>query len=432
MTEYSPGFVRPWHGKWQGNVGYRESPEDRWKQKAKNLKLYHEADPEHPGQMREVMLPEPTGRITKKMTDEAEKALKEWRDELIGMKGRAGDSKTTVAQYVTHYLDTLESNRLVEPSTLGVYRDMQKTIARYDIGFIKIDDLKAEDAEAWISQLVEDGRAHSSIRKSFNVLHAAVKHAVSTGHMGYDSISSVKTPKIVNKEPNSLDDEMRAKLVSYLDIAGTSASNVGFSLALYTGMREGEICGLRWRDVDLEERVIHVRNVIAHRGNACYEKEPKTRSGRRDIPFSEELVAELRLRRGICMEECSEAGVPFSKDMYVIGHLGDGAGRYMHPHVLWRDWKAVARSLGLKGIQGKVPTFHDLRHTYATVATHLRGTDLKSVQMNLGHASIKTTVDIYASDNPEARRAIADATVDAIREVPKEAEVFALCTGTGD
>lgn len=75
-----------------------------------------------------------------------------------------------------------------------------------------------------------------------------------------------------------------------------------------------------------------------------------------------------------------------------------------------------------------MPTFHDLRHTYATVATHLPGTDLKGVQMNLGHASIKTTVDIYASDDSEARRAIADATAEAIRQSPGEATFAALAS----
>lgn len=424
MAEYSPGTVRVWHGKWQAMINVRDKPTDKWKRKTKVLTCYHQVDADRPGRLIEVSLPEPKGRMSKAMIKEAERALKEWRDELLGAAGCLSGGKATVSEYVSHYLDTLDSNKLVEASTLGVYRQLLKVISRYDIGSVRLDDLRAEDAEAWISQLVEDGRAHSSIRKMFNVLHAAVKHAVGTKRLATDPIATVKTPKIELKDPNSLDAEMRSRLVSYLDIAGLAASNVGFSLALYTGMREGEICGLRWCDVDLDDCLIHVRNVIAHNGNDCYEKVPKTRNGKRDIPISEELSQLLRLRLAACKQECGEAGVRFSDRMYVVGTVGEGNGKWMHPHLLWREWKAVAKSLGLKGGQGKTPTFHDLRHTNATVATHIPGTDLKGVQVNLGHASIKTTVDVYASDDPEARRTVACATADAIRRAKGEANPF--------
>lgn len=431
MTEYSPGTIKIWHNKWQGHINYRVSPDDSWHKKAKVLTAYHEADPSHPGRVREVKLPAPTGRISKKMEDDARLALKEWRDELVGTPARLGDEKTTVAAYVEHYIDVLENTEAVEASTLGVYRQMLKTIKNYDIGAIKLDDLEAEDAEKWIADLLADDRARSSIRKAFNLIHAAVKHAVSSKRLHGDPLASVRTPKLVNKEPNSLDDAMRAKLVSYLDITGPTTPNVGYALALYTGMREGEICGLRWRDVDLKNRVIHVRNVIAHDGPKCYEKEPKTKNGRRDIPFNEDLAKTISARLAAARLECEEAGVELAPDMYVIGSVDDGRGKYMHPHTLWQGWKANATSLGLKGVRGKTPSFHDLRHTYATVAAHLPGADLKGVQMNLGHASIKTTMDIYASDNPEARRAVAMATADAIREIPEGAKVIRLAEAQG-
>ena len=180
---------------------------------------------------------------------------------------------------------------------------------------------------------------------------------------------------------------MQAKLVSYLDGAGPTAANVGYALALYTGMREGEICGLRWRDVDLDAGIIHVRNVIVHDGPTCYEKEPKTKNGRRDIPITNDLARTIQFRLSDAEKKYKEVGIELKPNMYVVGTVADGAGKWMNPHRLWQDWKAVAKSLGLKGTQDKVPTFHGLRHTYATVAAHIPGTDLKSIQMNLGHAA---------------------------------------------
>ena len=149
--------------------------------------------------MREVPLPAPTGRISKMMKDNAKKALREWRNELIGSPKRMSSDSTTIAKYVKHYISVLEANKIVEASTLGCYREMLKTIERYDIGSIKLNDLSAEDAETWISQLLADNRARSSIRKSFNVLHAAVKHAVSSKRLHADPLGCIKTPKLENK-----------------------------------------------------------------------------------------------------------------------------------------------------------------------------------------------------------------------------------------
>ena len=97
--------------------------------------------------MREVPLPAPTGRISKMMKDNAKKALREWRNELIGSPKRMSSDSTTIAKYVKHYISVLEANKIVEASTLGCYREMLKTIERYDIGSIKLNDLSAEDAE---------------------------------------------------------------------------------------------------------------------------------------------------------------------------------------------------------------------------------------------------------------------------------------------
>ena len=428
MAEISGGSVRVWHGKWQGMVNVRESPDDTWKRKTKNLTCYHEPDPRRPGQTIEVPLPDPKGRVTKAMTREAEKALDEWRADLIENNGRIARKRSTVAEYVEGYIDTLETNQLVEKSTVVVYRSMLKVIKGSCIGMIALDDLLAEDAEQFINEMVADGRAISSVRKTYNVLHGAIKHAVTTRRLPYDPISGVRTPKLPAKDPNSLDQESLATLVNYLDIAGVNANNTGFALALYTGMREGEVCGLRWQDVDLEDCVIHIRQTIARKESGFYIKEPKTRNSKRDIPFSEDLQAILMKRFNQVLKECAQAGIAFSGTMYVIGEIGDGTGTYKHPTLLWREWKAVAKSLNLKGMQGKVPTFHDLRHTYATVAAHLPGTDLTSVQRNLGHASIRTTIDIYANDNTESRRLVANDTAAAMRRAKGGARVLKLHT----
>lgn len=422
MKEFSTGSVRVHKGKWQGLINYRDSPDDSWHQISKNLKCYHQPHPTLPNTTVEVTLAAPKGRVTKAMKEAAMLALKEWRDELLAANGICVRTDYTVAGYIDHYLDVQERGQFLERSTIADYRKQAKLIAGRNIGNVKLAELTYEDAESFIAELVEDGYAPTRIRRVYNVLHPAVKHAVKSHILKFDPIASVKTPTIKYKDPNSLDDESRAKLVAYLDVAGATPVNVGIALALYTGMREGEICGLRWRDVDLENRIIHVRTSIAHDRNTCYEKQPKTRAGIRDIPYSEDVERFLMNRLNSVRKDSRAAYLPFDKDWFVIGEIGDGTGTFMNPHDLWHDWKALVKSLGLVGTQGKAPTFHDLRHTNATVATHMPNTDLKSVQLNLGHSSIKTTLDIYASDNPESRRGIAEKTSAAIRSVPKASQ----------
>jgi integrase len=238
----------------------------------------------------------------------------------------------------------------------------------------------------------------------------------------------VKLPKIPKKEPNALDAAQRARLVSFLDIAAPSPVNLGIRLALFTGMREGEICGLQWKNVDLESGVIRVRTVIGRDGGKTYVKEPKTGGSRRDIPVSDSIIEALKTQRTEMVRQCLEGGIPFSNDLYVLGRV-DGIN--LAPHALWEAWKAIAASLGLVGTQGRVPTFHDLRHTFATAAIS-EGVDVKSVSSILGHTNAAMTLNIYASADPDAKRRAAETVSEAMERKPKDATIIRLKTGTDD
>ena len=123
--------------------------------------------------------------------------------------------------------------------------------------------------------------------------------------MPYNPLGAVKVPKLKRDEPNALDMNQRAKLLAYLDIAGATPINIAVRMALLTGMREGELCGLRWKDVDLKAGVLHVRNVIGRDGGKSYEKEPKTGGSRRDwaasaygAPDLEAVKEQVLMERG--------------------------------------------------------------------------------------------------------------------------------------
>lgn len=403
FTHYTSASIRKRKGKgWQGILKYKDE-DNKWKSK---YKTFSDAE----------------------LKREATAALAEWREqEERAWHETRGDVRvlaSTVAEYVEHHIETLEKTESAAKSTTTGYRFMLAHIKSDPIGGVSIDELTAEDAERWIGNMLSSGKSAATVRKAFNVLHVAVRHAVEVHRLPYDPLSAVKRPKLPKKEPNSLDTMQRARLVSYLDATGCSPVNVAISIALYTGMREGEVCGLRWADVDFKTKTLHIRRTIARDGSRTYVKEPKTVRSMRNIPIDQSLSDLLATRKETVNAECTMAGIKFSEDMYVVGGIGDGvAYAYMDPHLLWQSWKAIAKSLDLKGTQGKVPTFHDLRHTYATAAI-ANGADVKSVQGLLGHASAKTTLDIYAGNDDEAMRKAAESTAAAMREMPEGAKTF--------
>lgn len=219
-THYTSASVRKRKGKgWQGILKYKDA-DNTWKSKYKTF-----SDIE--------------------LKRDATAALADWRQQeetaWHETHGNARVQAATVAEYVEHHTDMLEKTGSAAKSTITGYRFMLAHIKADPIGGVSLDDLNAEDAERWIAHMLSDGKSPATVRKAYNVLHVAVRHAVEVHRLPYDPIAGVKRPKLPKREPNSLDAAQRAKLVSYLDATGSSPVNVAISLALYTGMREGEV-----------------------------------------------------------------------------------------------------------------------------------------------------------------------------------------------
>lgn len=360
---------------------------------------------------------------------EAEKELEAWREEMesqaqFDLKGYT--KARTVSEFVGQYIDTLEYSQSIAASTVYDYRKQLKHIAAQFEDTL-VGDIDPDMVQAWINGLLKDGLHPSTVKKILNLLKAAYKDAVNKRAIPYSPIAAVKAPKVQRKEPNALTKEAIGRLISYLDIAAETPNNLAIRLALVTGMRESEVCGLQWRNVDLKARTLHVRTVIGSDGSKTYVKDPKTTSSRRDIPLDEQMTALLKRRRIDMAEQCMEAGIPMNPELYVFGSI-DGA--YLHPHALWSYWRTISSSLGLIGTEGKAPVFHDLRHTFATTAI-ASGTDVKSVSSIMGHSNAAMTLNIYATADAEAKRNAMENVSRVINEVPKDAEILSLKrTGT--
>lgn len=184
-------------------------------------------------------------------------------------------------------------------------------------------------------------------------------------------------------------------------------------LALLTGMRRGELLGLRWADVDLEGGALHVQQTAQRiLGQGIIFRQPKTRLSRRSIALSPDAVAVLRQHRRRQAEARLLAGSAYGDRDLVFA---TGLGTPVEPGNLRRAWVGIARAAGVPGLR-----IHDLRHAHATLMLS-QGVHPKVVSERLGHASVNITLDTYSHVLPGLQEAAA-VSLDTILAEPTIAE----------
>ena len=238
------------------------------------------------------------------------------------------------------------------------------------------------------------GYAPRSVSKPFGLLRQAMNHAIALDLIYKNPCDYCKPPKIKRKKLQVLNREERTRMFKIAQAAEPSPLALAVELALTTGMRRGEICGLRWSDIG--ECEVTVNRAISLDCGKVYEKDPKTEGSRRTIPLTKRLYAVLRAIEKDKQYVSRELDVPFS-DPFVLG-TPDPDSRPYHPTQLTRDFHAFCKMNGFD------LTFHDLRHTFATMMI-AGGTDVRTVASYLGHSNVAMTLNTYAEVDPDAKRA---------------------------
>lgn len=359
----------------------------------------------------------------------AEEYAAAWARKLnISDKGTSNGATMTLYAYCRAHYATLQAMGHIEGRTAAGYKTSLNYLDQY-FGEKKIGEITTAEVESFIQWLTERGLSNNTIKKTFNVLHHCVRQAVAVRDIEWDYCAAIKPPKRQLPPPNPLDEPSRKKLLFMLENLEKTPYVVACYLAYYTGMRRGEICGLRWCDVELTpgSEYINVRQAVSIEEGGTYVKLPKTNKERR-IPIPASLAAILKERRAGLLEDCMLCGISFEPAMYVCG---DVEGHYLHPSPLSKWWQQHAKEWGLMGTQKRRPVFHDLRHTFATIA--VRATDPKTAQDILGHADINMTMryaDTTTEQLEKARNPLASALGESkdtgakVEEFPRKAANF--------
>ena len=357
------------------------------------------------------------------------KALAEdWRHEENVKAMTQGDTATvdpakTVGEYMQEYVDALRESGSLEHSTIVGYGTSLAYIKR-ELSEAPLVSLTSARVQRFVNALNKDGYSSSTVRKAYMLLNQGMDQAVRDGYLAKSPCDrkAVRLPKKGFHKPNALDEPGRANVLKILGGLERTPGVVAAYIALYTGMRQGEIAGLRWRAVNFDAGDIHVCEAIAVSGEGgTYSKSPKDNQDRH-IPLAKGLEAILReWREGQKTlwfaenPDRADAGLSFS-DTYVVG---DAIGRWRNPHTLGKDWTTISRLFGLRGTQGRNVTFHDLRHTFATAAIS-KGADIRSVSDILGHENVAMTLNVYADADPHAKRRTIDMLDDEFSSVGAE------------
>lgn len=179
-----------------------------------------------------------------------------------------------------------------------------------------------------------------------------------------------------------------------------------YIVALATGLREGEILGLRWNDVDFDRRSLTIRTQVQRTREGLIVRELKTRSSHAVVPLATFAAEALRTHRARQDAERGAAGHSW-REMGLI--FPSSIGTPTEPRNLVRDWHRQRERLGVPSC-----TFHNLRHTCALIL-HARGVSPKDIQAVLRHLQLSITMDLYTHIFADARQATADAMDSALR-----------------
>jgi integrase len=301
------------------------------------------------------------------------------------LNGTLGDvTKLTVAQYLDRWLD--DSARLtVSPTTFDRYEGIVRNHIKPRIGGVKLAKLAPAHIQGMYSTMEKDGATAATLEHTHRVIRRALNVAVRWELVIRNACDPIDSPKATRKAIRPLTSEQAATLMRE---AESHRLHALFVLSVTTGMRQGELFGLKPEDID--GSMVHVRRTIQFRKGKLLVGPPKTAAGRRSIQLPQFAVDALHDHRRRMMAEghaasewlfCDTKGGPLRKSNFIR-----------------KDYKPLLKRAGLPSIR-----FHDLRHTMATLLLSL-GEHPKVVQERLGHSKISMTLDTYSHVLPNMQR----------------------------
>lgn len=332
---------------------------------------------------------------------------REANDEMVRLQKEVQDngnihrSKKTVLQFME---DWMENVRKFSCDPVTFYNNklyIKNHIKPSELGHTQLKDLSPEFCQKFISDMHNNNLARSTILAIYSIINVALNKAVEYNLIRLNPMKTVVLPKGKKREQHVWNTE---QVNHFLKHTKNSRYHCAYMLALLTGMRQGEILGLRWCDIDFESKVISVSQRLTNYGHEIRQG-AKTASGVRKISISNILKEELLLQKERYENLKEERNYKKNLDLVIFSRISGGI---VLPATLNKAYRKDVLSCGLPHIR-----FHDLRHTHSTMLIQ-NDINPKVISERLGHSTIGITLDIYSHVLPEMQQEVADKLDDVI------------------
>lgn len=297
----------------------------------------------------------------------------------LGRGERVAPTRQTFADVATAWLEA-QGGRL-RPRTREVYETQLRLHVMPRFGRRRIADVNEDDIASLIAEMHVQGYAAWTIRGVLTPFGRVLGYAARRGLIPTNPIRKLERGERPTGEPREMRVLDRSEIASLLDAASPKYRTL-LAASVFLGLRQGELLGLTWADIDFEASVVRVRKQLDRSGTRV---EPKTPKAIRDVvlmPTLGRLLREHKLRS------------PFTAPSDYVFTTSEGTP-YHWRNISRRGFEKAKHRAGLDREGRPRLRFHDLRHTYASILV-AQGENVVYVSRQLGHASVKQTLDTYA------------------------------------
>lgn len=313
------------------------------------------------------------------------KTYKSVKEKLVTLKAVpvtcSSSGKLTVKELFEEWLTAVRLK--VKQSTYSNYRMKADKHILPEFGGILYEQLTVKILHTFIDKKLSDGLSAKYISDIVIVFKSMTKY-ISRVHGFRNPLTDVILPKVMKKDMKLLSETQQNNLCRYL-LKNMNNTSLCVLISLYTGLRVGEVCGLKWSDINFEKSIMTVKRTVQRisngaRGTTLIIDSPKSRSSQRSIPIPIFLISIFRKLRG-------------NNDRYILS----GTAKVKEPRTLQNRFKSILKKVNLPSVD-----YHCLRHLFATNCIRA-GFDVKTLSEILGHSSVETTLNRYVHSSMERK-----------------------------
>ena len=317
----------------------------------------------------------------------------------------------TVGQWLDTWLKEYKIN--LRPETKASYEMHIRIHLKPDLGKIRLNKLTTHQIQHLYNKLInERGLSPKTVKNIHGALHAALEQAKINGYLRINPSEGTTLPKIEKEELKVMDTQ---DVSAFLRAIKGDEYELPLFVALFTGLRQGELLGLTWDCVDFEKGtlLINKQHNLA-KGEKEFHFSPLKNSRPRCLTAASAVMDALKEQQRRQAQWATELGSAWDNSENLV--FTTQMGRYINNKTIWMNFKRIVTELGMPELR-----FHDLRHTFS-INSLQAGDDIKTVQENLGHATASFTLATYAHATLGMKRESANRMDAFIRSVQEGSE----------